>query len=351
MLPATENGRLVLDRTLFSSTATKTMNNLVLSSISVRVIGAGIIGLSAGIRLLEAGCRVELVSRDFHPNITSSVAAAFWYPYKVDPEWLVGPLAKQTYEEFVHEAEEGTPGVTLRRVFELFHQPVADPWWRDLLPTFRHAASADLPPGYADGFSIVVPVIEMPTYLPHLMRQFQRLGGRLRHHTFSSIDEAHESCDVVINCAGLGARELVPDGAMLPARGQVVRVAQVGIDRILIDEHNPDGITYIVPRSNDCILGGTFESGQEQCTPDPETTERIRERCHRLEPKLHDAATLSAHVGTRPCRQSLRLEIARQSGVKTVVHNYGHGGGGVTLSWGCAREVVNLLCASHRTRR
>ncbi|WP_435742097.1 DNA polymerase Y family protein, partial [Nocardioides sp. SYSU DS0663] len=50
------------------------------------------------------------------------------------------------------------------------------------------------------------------------------------------------------------------------------------------------------------------------------------------------ARVLRTKVGLRPARPSVRLE--RQG---RVVHCYGHGGAGVTLSWGCAEEVVTIL--------
>ena len=46
-------------------------------------------------------------------------------------------------------------------------------------------------------------------------------------------------------------------------------------------------------------------------------------------------------VGLRPGRMEVRLEREEKNG-KYLIHNYGHGGSGVTLSWGCADEVVEL---------
>ena len=54
-------------------------------------------------------------------------------------------------------------------------------------------------------------------------------------------------------------------------------------------------------------------------------------------------------VGLRPGRTSLRLEredmqLGEAGGHETVVvHNYGHGGSGLTLAWGCAGDVVRII--------
>ncbi len=129
----------------------------------------------------------------------------------------------------------------------------------------------------------------------------------------------------------------------IPIRGQVVRVAQVGLDRFILDDYGPNGIAYIVPRINDCILGGTADEGAEDLTPDPATAEAILARCIALEPRLREAAVLEHKVGLRPGRPTVRLEVERPVIGKLLVHNYGHGGAGVTLSWGCAAEVVRLV--------
>ena len=151
-----------------------------------------------------------------------------------------------------------------------------------------------------------------------------------------------ECCSrTAIRCSGLGARELVGDRSMVPIRGQVVRVAQVGLERFVFDDHGPGGVTYIVPRMSDCILGGTDQEHDERLAPDPATAEAILARCIALEPRLAHAAILEHKVGLRPGRPAVRLG-AEQGGQTLVIHNYGHGGAGVTLSWGCADEVARL---------
>src|SRR6516225_9597826 len=59
-------------------------------------------------------------------------------------------------------------------------------------------------------------------------------------------------------------------------------------------------------------------------------------------------------AGVRPSRKgSYRLE-AETAGTKVVVHNYGHGGCGISLSWGCAAKVRDIIKAhvatSHDTK-
>jgi D-amino-acid oxidase len=309
----------------------------------VLIIGCGVSGLTCGIRLLEAGYGARIWARDLPPRTTSNVAAAIWYPYKAFPLERVGTWGVQTFAEFVRLAAEPDAGVTLRSGIEIFPQPVGDPWWRDNVTVFRRAQSDELPNGYADGYVFEVPVIEMPIYLGYLMRRFQGLGGSIQIRALASADEALAACDLVVNCAGLGARELVGDDSLFAIRGQVVRVAQVGIARFTLDDYGPRGLTYIVPRSNDIILGGTAQEGDERLEPDPATAEAIVERCAALEPRLRGPEILEHRVGLRPGRPAVRLEAERPAPGKLLVHNYGHGGAGVTLSWGCADEVLSIL--------
>jgi D-amino-acid oxidase len=311
--------------------------------MEVIVVGCGVSGLSCGVRLLEAGYAVRIWARDLPHQTTSSVAAAVWYPYKAYPERLVVGWAAATYADFVQLAQVHGTGIRMRAGVELFPWRVEEPWWRAAVPGYRRATPAELPAGYHDGYVFEAPVIEMPLYLGWLLRRFEALGGRVERRELRSLGEALAAGDRVVNCAGLGARELAGDATVVPIRGQIVRVAQVGIERFVLDDYNPLGVTYIVPRSNDCVLGGTAEEGDERLTPDAATAEAIFARCVALEPRLRDAVVLEHKVGLRPGRPAVRLEAERHDRDKLVIHNYGHGGAGVTLSWGCAAEVVALV--------
>ncbi len=153
-----------------------------------------------------------------------------------------------------------------------------------------------------------------------------------------------EDADVVVNCTGLGARELVGDSTLYPVRGQIVRVSNPGLTVSVRDELHPGGRAYVHPRADDCILGGTLDEGQWDTTVDLAVGAAIVERCRDLVPALRDAHVLDHVVGLRPGRPTVRLEEDEPLGSGArVVHNYGHGGAGITLSWGCAREVVALV--------
>jgi D-amino-acid oxidase len=182
----------------------------------------------------------------------------------------------------------------------------------------------------------------MPVYFGYLLDRFLESGGRIEHRAISSLEEAGEG-HVVVNCAGLGARELVGDPSMEPIRGQIVRVRNPGLERFVLDEDNPEGVTYVIPRSEDCILGGTAEEGEWETEPDPQTAAAILRRCEALEPRLAGADVLEHKAGLRPGRPEIRLEIDYVAQSPPRVHNYGHGGSGVTLSWGCAEETLRLV--------
>ncbi|MGZ4188329.1 MAG: FAD-dependent oxidoreductase [Actinomycetota bacterium] len=310
----------------------------------ILVVGGGVSGLTCGVRLLEEGHAVEIWARDLSPNTTSDVAAATWYPLRGERDDRCERWLPDSLERFRALARDARSGVVLRQGIELFRRPMDDAWWRDILPGFRHARPDELPAGFVEGFvSSGIPVIEMPIYLTWLTERFTSLGGRIVVRALLSFDEAFSDHDIVVNCAGLGARELAGDSSMVAIRGQVVRVAQFGLERYILDEQAPDGIAYVYPRSRDVVCGGTREAGNESREPDPETARAILARCAALEPRVATAPIVSQGVGLRPGRPSVRLEAEAPGEGKLLVHDYGHGGSGVTLSWGCADEVAELI--------
>lgn len=308
----------------------------------VVVVGGGVVGLSTAIGLREAGFGTRVVASSPPSATTSAVAAAIWYPYKAYPEDRVLFWGKRTYEVFEDLSRFPGTGVEMREGLELHREPKGDPWWADAVPGVRRCGPEELPPGYPDGHAFTAPVVEMPVYLDYLVDRFLAAGGSVERRLLASLEEV-EDASVVVDCAGLGARELAGDGSLAPIRGQVVRVRNPGLERFVLDEGNPEGVTYVVPRSGDCVLGGTADEGSWNTDPDPATADAILRRCAALEPRLEGAEILEHKAGLRPGRPAIRLEPEHVPGAAPRVHNYGHGGSGVTLSWGCAEEAVGLV--------
>ncbi|CAM3696369.1 FAD-dependent oxidoreductase [Nocardioides marinus] len=296
------------------------------------MVGAGVVGLSCAVRLLESGHRVDVLARDLPRETTSAVAAALWYPYRALPQDRVTAWAAATFAELAALARLPRTGVEMVPGGEVLRRAAGEPWWASAVPDLRRGV--DVPPGYADSWSFTAPVVEMPVYLDWLSSRVAELGGTVTRLNLSALPTGADGVDLVVDCGGLGSRHLAGDPSVVPVRGQVVRVAQVGIERWTLDA---DGPTYVVPRSRDVVVGGTDQEGEWSRTPDPEVARLILERATRLVPQLAGARVLSHRVGLRPVRPRVRLER-----VGDVVHCYGHGGAGVTLSWGCADEVASL---------
>lgn len=316
--------------------------------MDILVLGCGVSGLTTGLCLLEAGHTVTLWARDLPPRTTSNVAAAVWLPFKAFPAERVTAWGKTTFQRFKELQANRECGIFMANVLDVKKDPSADPWWVSAVENFRHAGQGELPPGYADGFAFEAPVIDTGIYLDYLLRRFQAQGGQVYQRAVSSLAEAFVASNVVINCTGLGARELVGDQDLHAARGQVLYVKHNGFRQVLVDENNPAELTYIVPRMHDIVLGGTYEEHSESTEVDHETTRAILQRCGRLVPSFVTFAPgdiVSVNCGLRPVRSTVRLEAERPAPHQLLVHNYGHGGAGITLSWGCALEVVALIAS------
>ena len=308
------------------------------------VIGAGVAGLTSAARLRERGWRVRVVAAEPPERTTSAVAAAIWYPYRVGPVDRVTAWGERSFEVFAGLAADPATGVRMTPGVELLEMggdPSAVPEWAAHIPDFRVARADEMPPGRV-GWTFTVPVVDTSVYLRWLAARLQGDGVAIGIRRLGSLADAAAMAPLVVNCAGLGARELACDAAVRPIRGQVVRVENPGLSRFWLDDYNPGGLTYIVPRRGDCILGGTADEDAEGTAADPATAEAIRARCIGLEPALAGARILEHRVGLRPWRPEVRLEAESLPGGARVIHNYGHGGAGVTLSWGCAERVAEL---------
>jgi len=303
----------------------------------VVVVGAGVLGLSCALRLLEAGHRVDVLARDLPRETTSATAAAIWYPFLAWPQDRVLAWAEDSYRVFAALAEHPGSGVVLRSGTEVVAHRDQRPWWADAVPDLRE--TVEVPPGFDGGWTFTTPVVEMPIYLDWLADQVREAGGSVTRLNLHGLPRTGDGGpDAVVDCAGIGAKFLAGDPTVHPVQGQVVLVEQVGLERWWLDGASAGGPTYVVPRSRDVVVGGTDVEGEWSRTPSPEVAATILRRALRLVPELAGAEVLGHKVGLRPARPEVRLER-----VGDVVHCYGHGGSGVTLSWGCAGEVAGLL--------
>jgi D-amino-acid oxidase len=304
----------------------------------VIVVGAGVVGLSCALRLQQAGHQVDVLARDLPLETTSAVAAAIWYPYRAFPYERVTAWSAATFEELERLADDPDTGIRMVQGTELHRRRTPDPWWRSAVPSLNRVTT--MPSPYLDGWSFRTPVVEMPVYLRWLSGRFAEAGGTLTRMALTGMPDQAE---VVVNASGLGARLMAGDSTVLPVRGQVLYVEQFGLDRWWLDAGGP---TYVVPRSRDVVVGGTDEEGDWSRTPDPDIATKILERAAVLVPELARARVLRHKVGLRPARPQVRLEEEKVSGesrVERIVHCYGHGGAGITLSWGCADEVASIV--------
>lgn len=313
----------------------------------VTVIGAGVVGLTTAIRLARAGFRVRILAKERTPGTTSDIAAAVWYPFHAGPPARALAWGRTTYAVLKDLARyQPEAGVTMVAGLEIFTRAQGGgPWWQTAVDGFRPARPEELPAGYVDGYAFSAPVVQMPVYLPWLEARFLDLGGVIEVRHVQKLDDllsVPPPVPIVVNCTGLGAGRLVHDPLLQPIRGQIVYVAPGHAAGFVQDTHDPAAITYIIPRPDCTVLGGTSEPGEWDTTPQPEVAEAILARCRALVPGLADAAVLAHAVGLRPGRAEVRLEAETQAG-GLVIHNYGHGGSGVTLSWGCAEEVVQIV--------
>jgi D-amino-acid oxidase len=308
----------------------------------VVVVGAGVIGLTTAIRLQQAGAQVTVVTADEPRDTVSALAAAVWYPSHTDGDERSFDWSRRGYDELTDQAAHGVPGVVLRPTRMLLRRTTSRPWWAPAVPDFREVPA---PPGYTGEWNFTVPSVEMLPYLDWLVEQFVAGGGRLHHQAIDLFEDVDPQASIVVNATGLAAFLLAGDAAVRPARGQIVRVVNPGLHVSIRDEDDPSGMVYIHPRSRDVVLGGTFEPDVYDTTVHEDTSRFIIRRCVALVPELAGASVIDHVAGLRPARDGGARVAEQPGGLRSgqrLIHNYGHGGAGVTMAWGCADEIVRL---------
>jgi D-amino-acid oxidase len=316
----------------------------------VTVIGAGVIGLTTAICLAEAGARVAVHAAQPPDQTTSVAAGALWGPHLVGTDDRVAAWAdatRRTLRElmaypFVRECT----GISATAAASQGQLPDTVTAATDVTA----CGPGEVPAGYAHAWRYSAPVVSMPDYLGYLLDRYLRAGGLpVVPASYPNLTAAARAAGspVLVSCPGTGARGLVPDQGVVAVRGQVVIARNPGISEFFVGVGGPlAALTYVFPHAGRLVLGGTEQEDDWRLEPDPAAARQILAACAAVVPAVADAEVVAHRVGLRPVRSSVRLEAERLAGGTTVVHNYGHGGSGVTLSWGCGRDAAALALAA-----
>jgi len=313
----------------------------------IAIIGAGVSGLTCGVVFAERGYCTAIFAKDIGQPTTSSAAAAVWFPYHVEPAERVIPWALETFQVLIELDCFPDSGVSIIETQQFLRTgEIEIPEWA--IPLGASVIASEVEgslESLKSGFSLRVPLMDTTIYLDYLATRFRKAGGEIHANVhFEKLEDVDTKFDLVINCAGIGARELVQDADLEPHRGQVAIVPKIeGLSSAVVCDEAP--LMYAIPRANDCVFGGTNELS-DNLAADSATTQRIVGECSRVL-NIDKPRVLAERVGLRPFRKSgVRLERDRLVDGRTVIHNYGHGGAGFTLSWGCAREVFDVAASS-----
>jgi D-amino-acid oxidase len=324
----------------------------------VAIVGAGVSGLTCGIVFAERGRRTTIFAKETGQQTTSAVAGALWFPYDVEPADKAIPWALETYQTLIdlaRNAESGVSMIELRQLSRIGEIQIPDwavPLGARVIPSEVENGAAGEPATwtgsegiksreFTSGFAITVPLMDTTIYLDHLANRFLKADGQITENVrLEKLEDVDPKFDLVINCSGIGARELVHDADLEPHRGQVAIVPRIkDLPYAVVCDDAP--LMYAIPRLNDCVFGGTNELSDD-LAPDSATTARIVAECSGVL-NIEKPNILAERVGLRPFRKSgVRVEPNHLRDGRTVVHNYGHGGSGFTLSWGCAKEIFDL---------
>lgn len=334
----------------------------------VGILGGGVIGLTCA-KCLASDFDVTVVAEKIGYESNSRKATAMWHVYLVPETDLVLRWSQETLEYLLDlYAHEPLAGIELVAGTEVFRAgaPLI-PSWAHIPPGFSLLTTAEiekfneiedlyrqLQPSLASrpviwGYRLQAPATDMGIYLPWLERQVIEAGAKFIRRKISSISELSNDYEIIINCSGFGARELASDPNFLPYKGQyfVLKRDPSAPTEYIGDDDNPGGMAYVIPRGHEVLVGGCALEGAE----DLELTldyEEVKQRSGLYVPWLRsrnssDQARAPV-VCIRPARKDgVRLELDETTYSLPVIHNYGHGGSGFSLAWGCAQDVVSIL--------
>ncbi|CAG9566332.1 unnamed protein product [Danaus chrysippus] len=321
--------------------------------MKVAVLGAGINGLGCAVRIKEKypNYDVVIISDKFTPDTTGDGSGGLWKPYcsGKTPQSLITKWGMESYRLYHKLWLEGGYDVTLVPLYDLYREkkPLPERPWSNQVFGFKNLDEKHLEylnrlhhSDFVSGITFTSFIVRPSTMLAHLTQRFKTDGGKILTRSIKSLDDDElMKYDVIINCLGLGARDVVPDDKMFPVRGQLMRVYAPWLTATIYDVQKD---IYMISTTDICVMGGTQQVNDYNRQINVEDRDKIFNGCTRVVPAIKNAKLISEWVGLRPGRDEIRLESENRNG-KFYIHNYGHGGSGFTLFWGCASNVLKIF--------
>ena len=307
--------------------------------IKARVIGCGVIGLTVARLLSQKGWSVEVVYEANYTNTTSYIAAAVWHPFLVEKSTRILKWAEDSYKYFECISNQSNTGVSIVKGQELSSYRISTPEWASILKNF-HITNSN---SWNTVWSYEAPVIEMPQYLSWLKLECLKNNVIFKQQKINNILKNSKDFDCIINSSGMGSKKLNIDKKLFPIRGQVCWIKKPNWLNDFCIFHLEDEVNgYIIPRKNDAVIGTTAQKNDLCKEPRKKDANFILNICKKVNPKIQNIEIESHHVGHRPAREKICNSVVVQGDV--ILGNlYGHGGSGVTLSWGSALSFVKKL--------
>lgn len=337
-------------------------------SFNVCILGAGVVGLSTALELQKEFPNVNfsIIANRFNRDTTSDGAAGLFYPsssfsgptLEITKRWMADSYEYYDKLRICAEGEHsGVFQLTGYHLSDTSPSLVRNHYMEEIAPVHRYATEEELKlckGNWKYGTYCVTLGIECRQYLPWAMLRFQERGGNVMSKTVESFGELADDYDVIVNCLGLGAKQLCHDYQLVPIRGQVIKVQAPWVKHYFFGNCE----SYIIPSGRGRVtLGGCRNYDNYDLKVRAQDTDMIKENCYAMIPKLASAPELETWVGLRPHRQPVRVEAEniylpnkRGENLK-VVHNYGHGGYGVTTAPGTAKYAVDLFRQVHAGKR